>query len=397
MKFGLHHELHDTDLKKGFSVILDELREQANVAEQSGFDGIWLGEHHLGPEGLCNTPNPLLLCADMAARTNFRRIGLACVMAGTWHPIRLAEDLAVVDHLTKGRFQVGFGRGVFHRDTVPFQPKSDPRNEAASRELTAEVIDIVLKAWTEEFFSHEGPNYTFPPPGIPHHPWSPTEEPYVKDGNITKLNVVPKPYQKPHPPIWIMVSSETSARRAAERGFNCIVAGTAIHIIQDWLRIYAEVRSEREGQEYKPGECWAIQRPICVAPTMEEARKDFEHYIYRQREYQALYRGEKAKEYTKYTLGGAEEWTWEILLERAMIAGSPDDVAEQLHELEDAGLNHLICWTDVGGFPHEKAMRTLELFGTRVIPMFKDDEPEEKKTDGAGPVVKSAKAQTPGS
>ena len=67
-----------------------------------------------------------------------------------------------------------------------------------------------------------------------------------EDGTITKLGVLPKPYQKPHPPIWVMVSSEKSAVRAAERGYNCIVAGTAIHIIRDWLQTYAEIRSERD-------------------------------------------------------------------------------------------------------------------------------------------------------
>ncbi|MCH9036279.1 MAG: LLM class flavin-dependent oxidoreductase, partial [Chloroflexi bacterium] len=312
-------------------------------------------------------------------------IGLACAMTPTWHPIRLAEDLAILDHLTRGRLQVGFGRGVFHRDTMPFHLKADPRDEDTNRELTGEVIDIVIKSWTQEFFSHEGPNYTFPPPGIPHHSWSPTEEPYVKeDGTITKLCVLPKPYQKPHPPIWVMVSSEKSAVRAAEQGYNCIVAGTAIHIIRDWLQTYAEIRSERDGKTYKPGENWAIQRPICVAPTMEEARKDFEHYIWLQREYQALYRGDKAKEYTKYTLGGAEEWTWEVLLERAMIAGSPDDVGEKLQEIQDVGIDYLICWTDVGGFPHEKAMRTLELFGAQVMPLFKNGAHEEKAAQMTG-------------
>jgi alkanesulfonate monooxygenase SsuD/methylene tetrahydromethanopterin reductase-like flavin-dependent oxidoreductase (luciferase family) len=118
---------------------------------------------------------------------------------------------------------------------------------------------------------------------------------------------------------------------------------------------------------------------------MEEAREDFGRHIWLQREYQALYREEKAKEYTRYTLGGAEEWTWEILLERAMIAGSPDDVCEKLQEVLVAGIDYLICWTDVGGFPHEKAIRTLELFGSEVMPHFKD-----RWSDGAAGPRKSS-------
>lgn len=373
MKFGYHTALHDPEFKKGFSGVLEDLMTQLRLIEKLGFEGVWIGEHHLGPEGLSNSPNPILLCAHIAAQTSFDSIGLACVTVPNWHPIRLAEDLAILDHLCRGRLRVGFGRGVFHRDTVPFHPHADPRNEAVNRELSADVIEIVIKAWTQEFFSHESANYTLPPPGIPHHPWSPTEEPHLNaDGTIAKLCVVPKPYQKPHPPIYVMVSSERSARRAAEQGFNCIAAGTAVHIVRDWLNIYADLRSEKEGREYRPGECWSIQRPVCVAPTMEEARKEFEYFIWRQREYQALYRGEKAREYAKYTLGGTADWDWEVLQERAMIAGSPDHVGEKLQELQEAGIHYLNCFVDVGGYPHEKVMRTLELFGSEVLPHFID-------------------------
>ena len=374
MKIRYVSQLHDFELKRGYSGTVDDLMAQVRFAERAGFDGIWLGEHHLGPEGLCNSPNPIIMLGYIAGQTDFRSYGLACVTAPTWHPIRLAEDTAILDHLTKGRLHVGFGRGVFHRDTAPFHPNADCRKDE-SRTLTGEVIDIVKRAWTQEFFSHQGANYTFPPSGIPHHPWSPTELPHVdQDGFITKLCVLPKPRQTPHPPIWVMVASEGATRLAADHGYNCIAAGTSIDIIRDWLALYAELRSKKEGRDYAIGECWAIQRPLCIAATMEETRRRFEPFIRRQRQYQALYRGAQAADYVKTTLGAASDWDWDVLQQKAMFAGTPDDVGERLQEIKDAGIDSVNVWTDAGGFPHELSMETLECFAAAVMPKFIDGE-----------------------
>lgn len=379
MKIQYLSQLHDFELKRGYTRLVNDFMEEVRFVERAGFDGIWLGEHHLGPEGLANSPNPILMLGYVAGQTNFGSYGLACVTAPTWHPIRLAEDTAMLDHLTKGRLHVGFGRGVYHRDTATFHPNGDCRNDA-SRILTGEVIEVVKKAWTEEFFSHQGPNYTFPAPGIPHHPWSPTEEPFVdQDGFITKLCVLPKPKQRPHPPIWVMVASEGATRLAAENGYGCIAAGTSIDIIREWLVLYAELRSKKEGRDFAIGEGWAIQRPICIARTMEEARKRFEPYIYRQRQYQALYRGAKAADYAKTTLGGGGgEWDWGVLQQKAMFAGSPEDVVERFEEIREAGIDTANIWTDAGGFPHELGMETLELFVSEVMPKLGGGAPRRK-------------------
>ncbi len=370
MKFRYHSQLHDLGLKKGYTKLLAGVMKEIKFVERQGFDGVWLGEHHLGPEGLANSPNPILMLASIAAQTDFASYGLSCLTTPNWHPIRLAEDIAVLDHLTGGRVHVGFGRGVFPRDTATFHANADCRRPE-SRTLTGEIIEVVKKAWTEDFFSHSGPNYTFPPPGIPHHPWSPTEEPYVDaEGNITKITVLPKPVQRPHPQIWVMVAAESSARLAAENGYNCIAGGTAIDIIKGWLDLYADIRSQKEGREFARGEGWSLQRPLYVARTMEKAREKFEPYIRRQRQYQALYRGAKAADYAKTTLGGASDWDWDLLQKTAMLAGSADFVGEKIQELADAGISAINLWSDCGGFPHELGMESLELFAAEVMPKF---------------------------
>ena len=159
----------------------------------------------------------------MASRTKNLRFGFACLVPTLWHPLRLAEDIATLDHLTEGRIEIGFGRGPWPRDTVPFHPNADPRDEATSRQLMRENIEILVKAWTEDVFSHQGENWTLPPPEIPWNtPFAPPDPKATKDGIITKLAVFPKPYQKPHPQLWGTVSSPNSLKQTAELGFNAV-------------------------------------------------------------------------------------------------------------------------------------------------------------------------------
>ena len=91
--------------------MLDNLRQQTMLAEELGFEAMWLGEHHFGPYGMGDLPNPILLGADLAARTSRIRLGQMANIVPWWHPIRLAEDLAILDNMTRGRIEVGFGRG----------------------------------------------------------------------------------------------------------------------------------------------------------------------------------------------------------------------------------------------------------------------------------------------
>ena len=259
---------------------------------------------------------------------------------------------------------------------LPFNVNADPRNDERNRELFTEIIDVVVEAWTNEFFSHQGPNYTLPPKGQPHHPFHVAELPHVVDDQVTKLMLVPKPYQQPHPPIWMMVSSEQTARLAAERGYSGMAAGTATDVLRDFVEVYAAIRSGREGRQVAKGEGWAVSRPAHVAPKMEEARRNFEVPVVRQREFQLLNRdpGVYMSNHYGESSGVAQKKLvicWEMLLERAMLAGPPKHVVEQVQELREAcGIENVITFMDAGGVPHDKIMQSLELFGTRVMPEF---------------------------
>jgi alkanesulfonate monooxygenase SsuD/methylene tetrahydromethanopterin reductase-like flavin-dependent oxidoreductase (luciferase family) len=371
MKFRYHTCFHDPDLKLGFTKTLSNAMTEIKYCEKIGFDGVWFGEHHLGPEGLSNAPNPVLLQAYIAAQTKFDTYGLCCVIAPTWHPIRLAEDIAVLDHMTGGRLHIGFARGVYPRDTLPFHPNADCRAEE-SRTLTSEVIDVCLMAMKDEYFSHRGPNYTLPPPGIPHHPWSTTEKPYVDaEGHITKLCMVPKPVQRPYPTVWVMATQVSSVRLAAELGHNVMAAGSALSMINEWMDIYQEIRSRKEARDFAKGEGWAIQRPLYIADTMEQAEKEFGPYLVRQRQYQALYRADPTS-YVKKTLGdNVSEFDWAVFQKSgAVLAGTADDVGEQIQKFVDMGITGMNIWTELAGMPHEMTMDVLARFGDQVVPRF---------------------------
>ena len=260
--------------------MLDNLRQQTILAEELGFEAIWLGEHHFGPYRVGDLPNPILLGADLAARTSRIRIGQMANIAPWWHPIRLAEDLAILDNMTRGRLEVGFGRGIWPYEGPQFHPNADPRKDTESRELFQETVEIVREIWTNEYFSYHGNNYSFPVDDtVFSHPKFPSNPAWQDGDRVTKLRVTPKPYQKPHPPLWMTVSTDRSVSTAAELGLKaCYWQPPALRIRQR-MELYAQLRTELEGRPFSLGEDQAVMRSTYVASSMEEARRDAEEGI----------------------------------------------------------------------------------------------------------------------
>ena len=173
--------------------MIDNLRQQTILAEELGFEAIWLGEHHFGPYGVGDLPNPILLGADLAARTSRIRIGQMANIAPWWHPIRLAEDLAILDNMTGGRVEVGFGRGIWPYEGPQFHPHADPRKDAENRELFRETVEMVREIWTNEYFSHQGENFTFPVDGtVFSHPLYPSNPAWQEGGPCHKASGDPE-------------------------------------------------------------------------------------------------------------------------------------------------------------------------------------------------------------
>ncbi len=354
---------------------IDNLRQQTILAEELGFEAMWLGEHHFGPYGVGDLPNPVLLGADLAARTSRIRIGQMANIAPWWHPIRLAEDLAMLDNMTGGRVEVGFGRGIWPYEGPQFHPYADPRKDRENRVLFQETVEIVREIWTNEYFSHKGENYTFPvDETVFSHPKYPSDPAWQDGDRVTKLRVTPRPFQEPHPPLWMTVSTDRSVTTAAELGLKACYWQPPPLRIRQRMELYAQVRSEMEGRPFALGEDQAVMRSTYVAPSMEEARRDAEEGIMSAFIFNDPFRGRQVFTNPGEVLAPEVELDWEFLEPRTLLVGSPENVVERVQELQEVcNLDYLLVEFTHMGMPLGKTLRNLETFATKVMPRFASD------------------------
>ena len=356
--------------------MIDNLRQQTVLAEQLGFEAMWLGEHHFGPYGIGDLPNPILLGADLAARTSRIRIGQMANIAPWWHPIRLAEDLAILDNMTGGRVEVGFGRGIWPYEGPQFHPNADPRKDAENRELFRETVEVVRGIWTNEYFSYRGSNYSFPVDyTVFSHPKYPSNPAWQDGDRVTKLRVTPRPHQKPHPPLWMTVSTDRSVTTAAEMGLKaCYWQPPALRIRQR-MELYAQTRTELEGRPFRLGEDQAVMRSTYVASSMEEARRDAEEGIMSAFIFNDPFRGRQVFTNPGEELAPDVKLDWDFLEPRTLLVGSPDNVAEKIQELREVcNLDYLLVAFTHMGMPLIKTLKNLETFATKVMPRFAGDD-----------------------
>ena len=275
MNFGYFCNTTNWD-KKPYTQLLDEAREITEYCDQNNWNSIWYTEHHFNHEGMESCTNPLMMCTDAAARTKNIRLGQACNVITFHNPIRLAEDIATLDQMSKGRVEVGIGRGVYGREAINMNKEADLKDQAKNFRLFSETLDIMKKAWSEDFFSHQGEFYTYPSPNfIWQHDMSPPKENVVdlKTNELKQISVLPKPYQKPFPPISQVVDGERSIQWAAENGLNTIMWIPTVKALKKRFEIYKEAKSKAENRDVPLGEGISLVRDMFVAETMEEAEK----------------------------------------------------------------------------------------------------------------------------
>ena len=191
MKFGYFCNTTNWN-KKTYSQILEETREITEYCDQNNWNSIWYTEHHFNHEGMETCPNPLLMSADAAARTKQIRIGQACNVITFHNPIRMAEDIAMLDQMSNGRIEFGIGRGIYGREAINMNVEADLKDQAKNFRLFEETLTIIKKAWTEDFFNHKGEFYTYPSPNyVWQHDMSPASEEFMnlEDNTMKKIRV----------------------------------------------------------------------------------------------------------------------------------------------------------------------------------------------------------------
>ncbi len=318
----------------------DESLAQMTAAEELGFDAVWLAEIHF-QKGRSVLSSPLVIATAIAARTQRVRIGIAVQILPLAHPLHLAEDVATVDHLSKGRLDFGVGRSGLPEHYEGFNV-----SHSESRERFNETLEILVKAWTEERFTHEGK--------------------YFQYRNVC---VTPKPFQKPHPPLRVAATTQETYAIVGRMGVPIFIAvrTTPISDLERFIGGYHE--AWREAGHPGRGEVSLIV-PVYLTEdgrqAREEARASTMHFFRSIAE--ALSRGPRGEEAAR--LG---RMTYPEILEELVVYGSPDAVTKRLLELrESLGYSSLSVWMNVGGrIPHQRVLGSMRLFAERVIPRLR--------------------------
>jgi alkanesulfonate monooxygenase SsuD/methylene tetrahydromethanopterin reductase-like flavin-dependent oxidoreductase (luciferase family) len=245
--------------------VFEKTEAIAKKLDTLGFDTLWLAEHHFQHEGYECIPNLLMLAVHLAHVTKRLKIGCGFNIAPMWHPLRLAEDYAVADILTKGRTVFGVGRGYHTREVEAFgAPMQD---QDANRELFEEQVEIIFKAFNNATFSHKGKHYTLPP-----------EVPYR--GYVLKdLTLVPRPINRPVE-CWqpVVSASPRGLDFMVRHGIKGAVGGGAATMAEGPIQAYRDAAA-RAGKQFKLGENLTIGIFFYLADSTERAIRELTPYF----------------------------------------------------------------------------------------------------------------------
>ena len=380
MKFG--YFCNTTNWKhKPYKQLLDEARDVSVFCDENNWDSIWFTEHHFNHEGMESCTNPLMMGTDIAARTKNIKIGQACNVITFHNPIRLAEDIAFLDQLSEGRVEVGIGRGVYGREAINMNKEADLKDQAKNFRLFAETLEVLKKAWSEKFFSHQGEFYTYPSPNyVWQHDMSPPSEEFMNmdDNTMKKISVLPQPFQKPYPPIHQVVDGIRSIEWAASNGINTIMWIPTVKALKKRFLLYKEAKSKAENREVPLGEGICLVRDMFIADTMEEAEKLAGEHIVNYMRWVCHWRGlgnhMDPGEELPQTEHKLDLLNYDFLHKRNLLFGTPEYVVNKINELKsELNLQNLQVWSNFPGIEHDACMRSIKLFTDEVMPKIKLD------------------------
>jgi probable F420-dependent oxidoreductase len=311
-----------------------EALEEVVRAEELGFDSVWMEEHHSVTDHYW--PSPLTVLAGFATRTSRLKLGTDILVAAFYHPVRLAEDVAMLDVISGGRFTLGIAIGYKPDEFALYGVDLDKRGARFEEQLA-----IARALWTEDRVSFRGRYYTV-------------------EGRLE-----PRPVSRPHPPVWIGGWGELTLRRAATLADNWIPGPTA-----DLARLLAGKRqfleNRRAAGRLEPVTEWPLTRDLIIADTDAEARALAERHI------MVAYRREYAGGWRHPFIDASVATDLDRLMADRFIIGGPEQCIAQIRRfVEQYGMTHLICRTYFPGMPHRHIMRELELLAREVMPAFR--------------------------
>ena len=357
MKFGMmyliqipepHYPGIGHDVYKG-------ILAQAELADEVGFHYFWTAEHHFLKEfSQCSAPE--VLYGAISQRTKRIRIGHAVALLPKQynHAIRVAERIAVLDILSDGRMDLGTGRSATPIEMYGFEIDPDD-----TRPMWEEAMTMIPRMWMEDPFSYEGKYY-----------------------NIPSRSIVPKPVQKPHPPLWMAAASPDSFRIAGEMGLGVLCFNfLGAELLAERIATYREaIQHARPVGAFINNQVAALAVVHCAEsdekalkigepPAMWFIRKSQELYTDWQKPGATVPESYKAG-LQRTTTQRAEREFEDYVNSGAFVIGNPDTCIRALKRHQEAGVDQVLCFMDPGGMPHQEIMGSIKLFGQHIIPCF---------------------------
>ena len=387
MQFGLLYEMQRSFKGKDidWNTLYKETLEQCALADQMGFDNLWFVEHHF-LTGFSGSPCPEVMFGALSQITKRIRIGFGVSILPYHHPVRVAERVAMVDQLTNGRVEIGTGRSNAYEQTGL---GIDPRN---TRAMWEESISMLPKIWQSDEFSWEGNFWKVPP-----------------------RHVLPKPFQKPHPRLYLACTQTDSFNVAAEKGIGVLSSSTyATNILAEHVKNYRAKVQHATPVGASVNNFWGNNVQACCGEDNKEARElcalslktffgpdkpyirdrinayeelleawggvpehlkaDFGRWLRQSDEAhksQAQQAGISLDSGPGAARAAFAQMDADTLCERGVIiAGDPDSCIKGVQLYEDIGVDQVILIMQTETVPHERVLQSIELFGKHVLPAF---------------------------
>ena len=358
MKFGIFLLMQSPDMLSSSQVYNNAL-EQARLADELGFDYVVLAEHHFSNYGF--DPNPLLLVPAIAAQTKQIRIATAVVVLPLRNPLNVAEDIAMLDVLTNGRIEVGFGTGYqqyeFDRFRVPLRE---------NRAIFEEALEVVTRALTEPNFTHDG-NYF----------------------HVPLTTTLPRPVQEPHPRFWRATSSVESMAKALSHNMKVIsgaTTSTTERVLSSWHAFQDAVELSGVGWPQD----FIVQRAVYMSDSEEDARAQVHHGLWHTRTTRSLNENTLPVDRgrAQVTAASLEDAPEIDFLYEDWLFGTPDMVAAKIDRLtQQTGMNHLNCTFSIGQVDQAKILRSMRLFAEHIMPRYRNYLPDQASYPRGGSTV----------
>ena len=317
----------------------------AEIAEDLGYDEIWLSEHHFCDDGW--SPSLFPIAGALGQRTKTIRIGTFVLLLPLGkHPIQVVEDATTVDILCNGRFDLGVGLGYRVPEYKGFGISRDDRAKRMD-----EALEIIHGAWNSNNYSFHGEHFT-----------------------VENVNLSPRPVQQPHPPMWTAAMSKVAANRAAK--FNCHVAGTGGENLQQYFDD-ALAKQGKKSDDFNVGQL----RLFYVAPTRDQAWDEAQYHAHYMMEAYDKWLKEAADvQWFQETMSVSSMPSPEKLrhnkdltfFEAPLVIGTPEDAIAEIERYQKSSrVTHLVMWMQLAGMEPKKAEACMRLFAKEVIPHFR--------------------------